>query len=146
MHSFCRRFPVGLLLPLFLLAGLLGHGGWFCADGSYCAPALAITCCCGCPEGTVAIRDACCADERGAEEGDALSTGSCGCYYQADDAALSALHPPQILNDLAIGQQASRETAVVSPSALIARLPTEAPSLKSRVLLSARDPRGPPTA
>src|SRR5688572_21046201 len=75
-----RRAIRAALLSLLIAASFLTTGGWFCADGRACLPALSPTCCCG-NESTGASTassavefcdDAAC--------GECLSAQECGCY------------------------------------------------------------------
>src|SRR5262245_36954393 len=83
MRSFWHRFCGAALLPLLILAGIVGPGGWFCADGSQCKPWFATTCCCGCDASDSACDDSCAAPADAAAV--ALAAPSCFCYYHAEE-------------------------------------------------------------
>src|SRR5713101_1766559 len=79
MKSLWHQFLGAALLPLLIFAGQIDLGGWFCADGTRCRPALAATCCCGCPEGAGAPGDC---HARAGDQAHAAITGTpCHCYY-----------------------------------------------------------------
>jgi hypothetical protein len=144
MRSFKRHFIGVALLPLLILSGLIGPGGWFCADGRLCEPAFAATCCCGCPEDGVPARD-CCPGETG-PHGEAGLRSSCGCYYHAEAAARAVvLKSPQHRWN-AVSPPTAVTLAVAPPigfTLALARTPTAKPA---RFLLSPRQSRAPPFA
>lgn len=143
LMRFCwHRFLGVALVPLFILAGLIEPGGWFCANGSRCEPAFAVTCCCGSAvpgERT----DACCADAP-SSAGSVVTEHRCGCYHQAD-APLPLLKTAHTFQTVPI-LVAVVTTLPEPPVAAAFPLPAAIPTKLIRFFVSPGDPRGPPAA
>jgi hypothetical protein len=145
MPSLRRRFLGVALLPLLILSGLIGPGGWFCADGSRCEPLFAPACCCACGEAGVPA-DACCSEDSGPLQAATLGS-ACGCYYDTGPGLSAAvLRAPETLEPLvALATVAPSPHRPVAPSLLCSVTPVVAIK-PPRQPSSPRHTRGPPAA
>ena len=136
------RFTACLLLPLYLTVGLLGSGGWFCADGTHCRPAAAATCCCD-DRAAAPVDDCCPSPARSHSIGTAGAT--CGCYYQ--DQSRDSLVKLALLLDSPSELPTGTGIEVAPPPSARARYyPPAATPSPPRYLLSPRNGRAPPHA
>jgi hypothetical protein len=131
------------LLSLLIAASFLTAGGWFCADGRACLPALSPACCCGDegPGASIAAHTAERCDD--AACGDCLSAQECGCYR--DLPALASL-PAAAFALLAVPSlRSAAEIIAPEPPALrLTRRPAAVFLPPPRFLVSARESRAPP--
>ncbi len=140
-----RRAIGAAFLSLLIAVSFLATGGWFCADGHACMPALSPVCCDGCGAESAATAST------GGEIGGAtpgaphLSREGRGCYRDLSDPPALAciarvvLAAPAALpvSGLSLPEPSSR---------LVSRLTTADPSVPPRFLAFSRDTRGPPAA
>jgi hypothetical protein len=141
MQSLWNRLLGVALLPLLILWGHAGTGGWFCADGSRCGSDFAATCCCGSTQSAPA--DDCCATETGSGSS-SIKGPRCGCYYDAG-AALSLLEGgrPFAIAPALLPVSAQ---AAEPPSRSADLLPSASPGPPPRFPVSPGDSRAPPAA
>jgi hypothetical protein len=144
MPTRARRSYGAAFLALLIAASFLTTGGWFCADGRACLPALAPTCCCG----EEAKHGVAAGEERCDSESDAtcLTPGDCGCYQDLASVA-TALRAGRFVVAAPAALPPHPALAALLPSS--GRLPpTRAadPFPPPRFLATPRDTRAPPAA
>jgi hypothetical protein len=140
-----RRTIRAAFLSLLIAVSFLATGGWFCADGHACMPALSPVCCDGCGAESAATAST------GAEIGDAtpgapyLSREGRGCYRDLSDApALTCIARIFFVVPAALPEFG---LILAEPSGrLVFRLTAADPSVPPRFLAFPRDTRGPPAA
>jgi hypothetical protein len=142
MRSFRHGFLGVALLPLLILAQLIGSGGWFCANGTRCELPFAATCCCGSVQASSASSE-CCADRT--DEGRASVTGvPCGCYYDAR--GMDCLPGATRTLETASPLPAATLTATEPPLLAVFSLTTAVPIQPPRFLTSPGHTRAPPAS
>lgn len=138
---FGRRLTAVALLPLLLLVSLSGMGGWQCADGSPCRPAVSLTCCCG---AEAPPADDCCLAERQGHDASRIGA-ACGCHFHAETAdtlltGVATLH-------LQLAPPPPATLVLSRPGNVRERLRPPAITISPpRYLLSPTDGRAPPVA
>jgi hypothetical protein len=141
MNSMWRRFLGVALLPLLILVGPVGPGGWYCADGSQCEPWFAASCCCGCGATDCAGdgSESC----RSEIDSPKVAAASCDCYYHAEAVASLVKSVPTAEHGTLLP---SASASIVPRWRVVTCLP--APSLLPPDSLhsSPTDTRGPPAA
>jgi hypothetical protein len=143
MRTRIRRTIGALFLSLFIAASFLTTGGWFCADGRSCRPALSPTCCCGAEGAATEATGVTSSD--GTSRASTLSHGECGCYR---DAATTATLLPDV-RPFATAPASLPGPGIfppVSSRPLVSILTAEEFVPPPRFLISPRDTRAPPTA
>lgn len=147
MQTHTRRAIRAALLSLFIAASFLTTGGWFCADGRACLPALSPTCCCGGAAGDASAP----AVEGGADlcaDADCesrLTEGGCGCY-RGLPAIASQLAGPHAPTALPAALSAGSALTFVRPDPCLVSPTAPNPTPPPRYLVSPRDTRAPPVA
>jgi hypothetical protein len=141
LMPFRRRIIWLLLLPLLIAPTGAGAGGWHCADGTRCASAAAVACCCGCVETGGQIRHQCEQSQAPAS----LTTGECGCYYHASHLD-PLLRSSSVLGDHAPALLPVNQAGYRPPAVAFCRLAPADDRGPPGYLVSPRDTRGPPAA
>jgi hypothetical protein len=143
MRTRTRRTYGAAFLALLIALSFLTTGGWFCADGQACLPALAPTCCCGGEEDhSAAVGGELCDSESCPT---CLTRGDCGCYQDYASVA-TAMRSERFVVDAPAALPHPTFAAALPPSGRLPQSRADDPSPPPRFLVSPRDTRAPPAA